>query len=361
MTIYLIFLGVMLLLRAAHVKGEQGARFLLLFLFVLLALRSWDMGLYDTVGNYRTFLAFQGKPLAYALHNSYYPVEPVMSLIMWLFSNVLRSFPLFVALSSGVFIYGVRQTICRYSCSPYLSVLIFFSMYFFYGMFLIKQCLAMSLILLAMPLLEKRRYLSWSAVVLFAVLVHKFTIVMLLFFAGHWLIRRMRHPWILSLVALVFIGLVPQQLLRLIVRYDPTHLIDLYMRSRIYTTGGGRINFAILFYLVLVIAACRLRGRGSAREQEDYDRSLAMVFLASIFSSFSAFIPEFYRVAMFFGIFSVLLIPQVLRRVRPGGGKRVLIVALTLFLSAYGLGRTAVNTNALPYRTVFADRTEEFQ
>ena len=356
MFVYIVFIFLLFTLYAVHLKEEQGGAILMFLLFLLMAFRSWNMGLNDTMGNYCTFLTFQHRPLSYAFNNPYYPIEPLMSFIMWFFANIVHSFYLFIFFCSGFSMYSVWRFIKSKSCEMYMSISIFFCMYYFFAFFLIKQWLAIGVVLCAYSYFEEKKYIKWIIAIIIAILIHKFAFVMIFSIVGYLLIKRTKYSWIVSIIALAIALLTPQWLLEFIIKYDPTNLIGLYMRSNLYTMSGGRLNFTIFYYFMLVIVGYYMRKNIPIEELDKYNSVMGMIINASVFSALSSFIPEFYRIALFFGIFSIVYIPILFRYTNNGILKKVLVISFILFLLFYGMGRLAVNINCIPYKTFFTDK-----
>ena len=106
--------------------------------------------------------------------NNIYRFEPGFSLLTYLFSLVTKDAAIYMALIPVFIIIPRAITIYKQSCSIWFSVFVYISFGFFgYSMCTLRQELAISIMLFALPYLKDRKILPYMVIIVIAASFHK--------------------------------------------------------------------------------------------------------------------------------------------------------------------------------------------
>lgn len=354
MLLYFVFVLLLVLMRYSHIKSQQCVRLLFVYLFLLLALRSWDIGLNDTRNVYHSlFIRISDIPdLKTAIIDSHLMYEPLMSIYVWIITRLTSNFQIFIAISAFFPIVAMNSLISHEQNKKlvYLSVLYFFSMYFFYASFMIKQYIAVSIIVFSYRYLKEENYKKYFLCVVIAALFHKSAWVLLAIIPlVKWMCFNKKTYLIIG--ALIGFGVVfSDSLLTLIFRLDPTGLYEHYFNHGIYSSGGRAFNLGMIIYVVILVLCAVRRRYVSPEKYKKYNNLLILSSLNCIVNSYSGTVTEFYRLAIYFGVFNCLLIPNAIETIQNTRYKKNMEFLCIVVMIVYGLSRSAYNSNCVPYK-----------
>ena len=195
-------------------------------------------------------------------------------------------------ISVAVFIY-------RYSPKPWLSYLVYNCMGFYVaGFSLIKQYLAMAIIMWAMMAIFEKKPVSFLVLTAIAGMIH---LPALCFLPAYFLANRRINAY--TLVGYTLGATVIYLFRGKIVDYISDFYYDGETFQLVNTTLGGRF----LVILIILIAGLLLKGF----REKNYARLFNIIVVAAVFQMFSGFDNIFTRLADYYLQFLVLFIPMI--------------------------------------------------
>lgn len=226
------------------------------------------------------------------------PGYPIVMKFFQIFSTDYQLFLVFIAI---VFFVPMGILIYKYSEDPYLSYVLFSSL--FYSFFAItghRQTIATSIVVFAgIELIKKRKLLSFLLVIFLASMIHNSVICFLPFY---WISKIKINKFTLTLYWTVVVTsfLLKNELLVLlqkIVGYEEYDVLE--------TAGGG--NFIFLLYILLIFTTIFYKQFLNNKMNEI---SINALFISGIFSSLVFLNQSFMRVVQYYSIFIMFLLPQ---------------------------------------------------
>lgn len=354
MAIYIIFIIILLILWKLKVKTVQGITFLGCLMILMLSLRSIELGYTDTKYiYYEAFNRFKTfSSIATAINDAHFRNEPLMAIYIYIFAKLFGSFRLFLIVSAMFSLIPVIQLIKKNNKTAYLAILYFFSFYYFFYMYLIKQMIALSIIIIAFNASQQKKLIKFICMCLLASSIHKFAWPCLIIYPICNYIQFKRKTYILITVIIIAGLMFPKTLVDLIIKIDPTGLMSTYIN--IYNKNTS-LNLGI-FLNIFILIFCALMRNKIKINQENYNALLILSSINCILNSYSLIITEFQRLAFFFGIYNSILLPKALESLPiKQQYKTICVYFIVTCLIIYGLGRTAINTQCLPYKFLWID------
>lgn len=277
--------------------------------FALLSFRNLHMGLYDTLGTY--YDSFKNvKTLVRANGNWLSPTAgPLYSILILCFRLFSDNYHLFISLIGLIVVLSICCLI-YFNSSTTIDVLLesaaFFSLFYFYSYFLIRQFIAIALICsFAFPSLVRKDKIKFVLSVIVAGLIHPTAFIFLLAFPV-FLNCRYTLKILFASVIISAIGIILPSIVFSFVNFmDLTNSIITYYKNGVYSNGGG-IPGTWFVYVFLLVAICLLGSKLT-----DFDNTVMwIVDIGVIFLGWSCVIGEFYRIAIYFLIFAIFLFPK---------------------------------------------------
>ena len=311
MNIYAL-LVVLILISAVVFNGNQpkSLKFVIvasLLMFAVLGLRDATLIGVDTTSSYRgVFLKMSMSSWSEVLeahrakNTGFYLMTKAFSeFISNDYQTYITVLAAFVSLCFGRLIY-------RYSPSPLQSILYHFGLLLYMFQFsALKQCLAMSILMLAFDPLIERKPIKFILLVLLA---GQFHMPALVFLPSYWLtkIQPGKKYLILLGVVLVLTYLFRNQLLNLMnsLYGDEEEAVDL--------SGVQFLRTKALIMVIIVAAAVFFRV--PTPEDKTYSSLFVLMCLAIIFQTFCGYDNTFERLADYFFQFSVIFLALVFDR-----------------------------------------------
>lgn len=274
-------------------------------LWLIASLRSSDFGP-DTPGYIVKYLLMSQQ----TIHDVWLDVldtdnkDPLFYFIAKLLSEIGVGPQVWLSILSLSFIGSFGWLACRYSSEPLLSFLFLVcSEYLYFSFTGLRQTLALSFIIISFYFLLQGRLLKFSMLVLIASAFHSSAIIFLIaIFLRSMRVHKFYLPVILgSFVVANLFG----DYIRSAVAVVGWAGMDRYSESQDVLNNSG---FIIQFALFLL---CIFYRRRVERFGQQYSLIYNLFFVGVIFQSMSVVVAEFFRVAMYFNIFSVILFPAV--------------------------------------------------
>lgn len=321
--------------------------FLGFFLILILSLRNIDTGYTDTrLVYYEAFNRFKNmNSIIGAITDAHFRSEPLMAIYLYLGAKEILNFQLFLTVTAIISILPILYLV-KNEKMAYFSLLYFFSFYYFFYFYLIKQMLALAIVIFSFNCIKEKKWKKYLILCFVASLVHKFAWPCIIAYPLCRFIKFKKSTYMI--IALIIAGgiLFSETLLELIIKIDPTKL----MVSYIYIYGRNtRLNFGLVLNM-LILVFCAMMRRRVKEYKEEYNILLILSSINCIFNSYSLIITEFQRLAFFFGIYNAILFPRALEVIPLNkSNKKLFVTVITGLMIIYGLGRTAVNTKCIPY------------
>lgn len=320
-TILIYFLIVQLLVykrSIAKCYSVYGNKNLFVFLtmgllLALTCLRSLDTG-NDTVSYYYLFEHYKGDSQIYSSEallwmDSY--VDIGYRFINRLFSKISGNYQLFISFVA-IFMYTiVNKYIKKYSSNCVLSVFLFFLMFFHVYLNLLRQAIAISIILMGIQYLFDKKNMRFAFVVCMAALFHKTALIALLLIPiahkKHFSVKKSIVVILISIL-IVYSGVVGKLLG--IIGYSGKYIYE----ERGLSTYAGIAISSIVFLLMLFLNRRMISTDTVLDGGDDFYRRfyIRIPVVQVIISIASLALPIFYRCEYYFTIFYLTGIPYFL-------------------------------------------------
>lgn len=349
MIIYLLLILVVLLCFRT-MKEEKALLFSFLSMSLIAALRSPGVGV-DTQQFYDAFYVI-GESASLSSFRYEYGFTLLCKILYLLFKNG-QSLIVFTSLFIHFSVYRfIKRNSKNYAQSTLLYI--FMNLFFNY-MNIMRQAMAIAVLLLGYDLLRDKKYFSYLIVIAIASLFH----ISALLAVGLILLKMIRFDK-KSLIGLTLAGLVVFALL--------TQIFDLMIlifpqysayKDSIYASGnlfGSLLDFMMNFFIVvLLILANRSfeKSRENALPEEENFLTLTMIVYL-ILLSFIVRINLFNRFSPILGIYLILFVPNTIKQIRQENealGNRCQFIVFGIALASFCI----INlfrpewTGAIPY------------
>ncbi len=331
---YILFSFVLLGISAiSNLCGKKGQRvgfwICLVFLMVLAALRGSTVG-NDTEEYIDLFRTIQYDSYAELRYEIGYIWLNRLLVLIW--DN-----PQIIIIVSSIFIfYSYGRFICKYSNMPWLSLFIFFT-FGFYGFAVsgIRQSLAIAILLFSYKFIIERKFIKYLVLVVTACLFHGSALL----FLPAYLTNRMQLSRQNILMIFLF-GLI-----LMIGLSGVTNIVFQYFNSyESYANGiyGGDVRIASVFYvivsLLIILLSYRTLKRSNSRNTEAYKINgniTLLVCIAAALYIISLKLNIFDRVAMYYNVFAIIVLPNSISRIKSVNIRQLVIITVILFFFLY--------------------------
>lgn len=246
--------------------------------------------------------------------------EPAYAVLNYLISLVTHNTVAAMGILSAIIILLRALFIYRYSPSVWVSVFVFISFGFFgYAMCTIRQEIAISIFLFAIPCIQNRKLLPYLALTVLGALFHSSIWFMLpLYWIANWKLN-----WkLLSLYGggILFFLLFSEPILGVVTRYIYKSYTpgSYYMMGRNFNTAFVPI---ILFLAAFLMQKVLLERNPKNRVLVNLSCIAALLFILTL----KHFV--FQRIALICFPAALLLIPEILASLRPDESKYTLLTA----------------------------------
>jgi hypothetical protein len=317
--------------------------FFLLF-YVLYAFRSQDVGndtntyleLYNSVAEnaYSAMLGYFGR------------YEPGYIYFNKFLSDIWSN-PQFLFIISGIIVFSAfYKLIAKYSEFILLSIFLFFTLRIFDdSMNVTRSIIAMALLIYSYSFLRKQRGIPFVLLVFAAALFHKSAIIFLLtwFLVKLKINRALIVYWVIGLFAAAVLS--PQIISFL---FNHNILPDYYLDSEYF--DDGKIAPLLMLIISLLISIFGLLSKvyqkpsnGDAEGEVVFDNKNMLIFqmFATLLLVFNIHFAGLFRVAGFFQLFSIVLLPNSLKNFK---NKQTYFILLIIIIAIFALYYTIIIT-----------------
>lgn len=295
-------------------------------LVLISGLRSYDLGT-DTIGYFLSFeddvqSSFRQIWNSESKDPFYHIFSKFLSLI------VGHDFHLVLLIFAVIYMSAFGKLIYKESPNLLISFIVFISLGFFsFSMHGVRQGLAIAIIMFSYFPLRDKKILQFVGLVLIASLYHSTAIIFLIAYPCCRLGFNKKSA-ILYIGILAVLLVAGNDLVRMfaleVSAYDAR--FEGYAETDRALSYSGFIQLCLFFLLVL------FNIKSFKKKDKDSSLLITLLVLALIFQSCAVFIAELFRIAMYFSIFLVILLPRVLATYPTKYKKEVTLILCVLLL-----------------------------
>lgn len=232
-------------------------------------------------------------------------------LMFYLFSKILSNIGIsvrgYISILSAIFLFTVFRLIKKYSSLPLLSIILFISLgYLFFSFTGLRQAMAMAFTISSLIHLKEKRINAFVLLVLIGSLFHSSALIFLIVYPISKIKFNKIQFLILGLgffITIFFDGLIRQ----LIQIFAWNETLASYADQDIALSYSG-------FIIQLSVYLFCLYYKDKLISQNQSNIILYNVlFLGLFFQIFAVVIAEFFRISMYFSIFSIVLVPMAIQ------------------------------------------------
>ena len=311
-----VFIGTMFL-RLPDKDSYKRRKQFVIIVSVILVLQSCLRNLAVGEDTYAYFMTFTNASrfsyhdtLTFFLNNFKYGIgkDPGFFFMEKFFNDILYgNFRVFLILVAILFFYSLGRFILtniRKLSDVILAYVIYSVLYFsFYSITGIRQTIAMAIVMLSIPYIKKKKIVPFILIILVASTIHKSAIIFIIFYVINRYKSIAKYIFTFALllfpVAMIFKG----QFLILIqsfMGYDDYQSMD----------GAGTMTFTILFLFVSLFTY--LRRKYIEKNNVNFPFFFNALAVCLVFLPLSWINPSLLRIIMFFSIYLLVIIPEII-------------------------------------------------
>jgi len=319
-----------------------------IILWGLLAFRNIKIGLYDTENVYLPYFNMILDMNFIDIFLYEFMSDKGFYVIMKIISIITKNYQICIAIFAVPFIYLITRQVYMDSKNILFSIIIFIALYYAYAFFLLRQVIAMGIIVYSYKYIRDKKIIKFILTVIVASLFHGTALIFLIAYPICNYIKAGDKNYIAIFGAFIIGRHILDILLKI---FTIIPIFDRYVYSienGFYSTESAPSIWGLIM-TVLILSVSHFFYKKSEKEDGEMNILLNLSTLGSIFYCFSASIAEFYRIALYFSIFNILLLPNALnlcenKKIRYA----INIIAIIAFIG-YFFVRTIFNTNIYPY------------
>lgn len=318
---------------------------LLLFSTIIFVLLWIVAGFREGVGtDYYPYKDYFFKTEVYTLFNNpfewgYYLLNKII--------NILTGNSRFIFLIVSFFIlYVINKTILKHSPNYYLSILLFINLYFYFNSLnIMRQFIAVAIVFYSVQYIYQRDLKRFSISIVIASFFH---LTSLFFWFMYFIVQKKYKTYVYLLgilLSFLFVFLFP---------YITNLLIVIMPRYEAYLTNmfTSSSSYSVILIIISTLMFAYILLRNKEWEKENIIL-FNLVYIGLILNIAASFNFLFYRVSIYFYIFVILLIPNLVQKVdkRYRNWISAAIISVSIAYCIYLL--YSGNGEILPYRLGF--------
>ena len=273
-------------------------------------------------------------------------------IIVWICLLITKDYAILFAVTSAIIIGLTFYTIYKESPYPIISVLIYFlAGHFFYSLNLMRQFLAVSVLLFSYKYLIDKKYIKFITGVIIAFLLHSSSIIFVIAFL---LCDReafdLKRTIIISLLLLIFGKYIWHYVVELIVNHTrfANYIGSKFDKTQLRITDiiVNSILYFIIYYLYKNI-------KSPSRKEKFF---LNMQACALFFIILTSTMYLLFRFTFFFSIFNIISIPYLLNKSDISKKKKIIVITILTLTLIGNITDTNIVRNVgevKPYKTIF--------
>ena len=329
---YIIIIGIW---RLILYDNKYNARFTLLaggLLFFIAASRSIEFGS-DVIGYVKKYDSLVYKDFSIVLNDflSGNGKDPFFYFFSKVISLTGANYQVWIAILSGIFVFSVSRIIAKESPYPFISFISLLSLgYFYFSLSGLRQTMALSFVILSYPFLKERRLRPFLLTIVIGSLFHSSALIFLLSYPV--VKMKIGYKYAIFIGAALSASLLFRDFIRQLVGilgWTDT-LADYAFREVGLSYSGFIIQLTVFIFCLLY------KNKVLAKDQANL-ALYNLLFLGLIFQTFASTIAEFFRISMYFSVFSVILIPKAISSENDKELRKIVYYLVFCALSAYWL------------------------
>lgn len=257
-------------------------------------------------------------------------------------------------ITSAIIIFPFMYIVLKMSKNPVLSIALFFLCgYFFQSLNILREYMAIILVLCSYPYLLDRKYIKWLFLIFLAFSFHYVSIVALImpFFVNKNILN-LRITTILSIFIIVFKKII-QNIIYYLLGFTKfsVYIGSIFDTSEIKET---LIVINIIIYIAMLYCYHKKRQYDNISYEDNFFLSMQALSIITLIAGFVSFL--FFRIAFYFTIFQVISIPKYFEdlKIKYKNIKKIKIMfILLLSLTLFYTNILNNNEEVLPYKTIF--------
>ena len=280
-------------------------------------------------------------------------------IIAWICLLITKDYAIIFAVTSAIIIGLTFYTICKESPYPALSVLIYFgACFFFHSLNLMRQYLAISVLLFSYRYLVDKKYIEFTIGVVIACLLHSISAV---FVIAILLCDRevfdLKRTIIISILLLIFGKFVWHYIVDLVVNHTR---FAVYIGSKFDKSKLRVADIIFNFVLYIIIYYLYKNTKDKGRTEKFF---LNMQACSLFFMILASTMYLLFRFSFIFGIFNIISIPYFLKKSDIEAKKKIAVLAILIITLGTYITKTNIigNTDEVkPYKTIFTVKERKY-
>jgi hypothetical protein len=300
--IFIIFSALFFKISQTHkVNKKPYIYFCGIGLFLISGLRHETVG-NDTISYIENFKTQNQKDWNSIFEN----VEPGYSLLVKFLSTISDNSNFFLAGVALIFTVSICFLIYKYSKDHLLSFILLITLgIFYFSMAGLRQIIAMSILMFSIKFVRDRKILPFLLLVFIACLFHNTAICFILIYIISYLRISWKH-------LLVFFGVI------ILVYYNQNDIVSFIFKSLAldrlshYENVDSTLSLSGFFIQLVIATYCLVYYKITIKRDAKNIVFYNLMFLGVLFQMFTPIIGEFFRLSLYFNVFNIILIPNVL-------------------------------------------------
>lgn len=321
-----------------------------IILIIISGLRSYYLGSGDTSRYAVMFENIYGNSSQQILNAEL--KDPGYHIFSSYVGNIIGdNFQALLIVFGAIFMFSYSYLTYLKSPNLLISFIILFSFGFFYfSMHGVRQGLAMSFIMLSYIPLRNNKIILFILLVLISSLFHKTALIFLIAYP-FCKIGFKKYSWILYLGLIVLLIFFGQEMVQLFTE----ELADYDERFQLYLDDNATLNFSGLIQLGLILLMILFNIKRFLEKDKEASILISLLCLAIVFQGLAIYLAEMFRLAMYFSLFLVILVPRLLQTY-PQSNKKLITISVCVLLMVYFYS----NKNFLDYDFYWNDYKTHF-
>ena len=254
------------------------------------------------------------------------PYHPGLYIFVKLISYISSDKHFVFGVLGAVFVFAISKLIYDESKDAMMSYIILVPMgYFGFILTGIAQGLAMSLLVFSYFFLKKKKYVWYVVFVLLATVCHTTAIIGFVLIV----LKKMRlNKFSLMCMILVY-GIIyscKTQIGMLLISMAN------YREYEIDVSSGGIAELCIYLSILAVSIIILYK---EIRLDENIRHVFWICFIGAVFFTFVPIMTEFFRLAMYFNLFIILMIPEIITKIKRINGKYAAVFQMAIYLCLF--------------------------
>ena len=321
------------------------------FVFLLFAFRNISMGLHDVYDSYAPTYQYLGTISFGTIFTRYSSdwLFYIVSKIIRLFTENTNVWMAFMALPICI---AVGKLIRRYSLSPWISWILFFSLGFFsVNVTVMRQSVAMAFVIFTVLQLDNHNIRRAILYAIIAPLFHLTALVVIIPIVIYLIKPKLTLK---KIAVLVGVSLVTWGFSPIVVNWLFDHIALLRFQRYLLHLSSFNMTMFLVFLSIFIYSALSIYI--SDKGQEQFNSDTAFIFILGCglpFYALTSTFADLFRIGLYSSIFAIITVPNALVRIqRPTTRLAVGTVILTVvLLYAYSRGLADIS----PYITCWSN------